>query len=94
MGCRIVRSESVRQALSSFDSRHVPRYGDLQVMLPAPFDSIEIGWRLEYFVARLLVMCEEGYIADNPRDEGLDAVFRRRDAPISAAIAITFDSPE
>lgn len=94
VGCRIVRSESVRQALSSLDSGHVPCYRELQIMLQAPFDSTEIGWRLEYFVARLLVTCEEGYIADNPRDDGLAAVFRRRDGPISAAIAITFDSPE
>lgn len=96
VGCRIVRADSVRQALVSIDSRRVPCYDDLQLMLPEPFDSAEhkVGWRLEYFVSRLLVMCKEGYIADDPRDDGLDTVFRRRDAPISAAIAITFDSPE
>lgn len=96
VGCRIVRADSVRQALVSIDSRRVPCYDDLQLMLPEPFDSAEhkVGWRLEYFVSRLLVMCKEGYIADNPYDDGLTAVFRSRDGPISAAISITFNSPE
>ena len=95
VGCRIVRSGSVRQALQSFDSQRVPCYGDLQVRLPEPYSSTEheVGWRLEHFVAHLLVTCEEGYIAQDRQDEGLDTVFYRRSRPISAAIGITFDAP-
>lgn len=95
VGCRIVRSESVRQALQSFDSQRVPCYGDLQVRLPEPYNSAEheVGWRLEHFVAHLLVTCEEGYIAQGRNDRGLIAVFNQRSGPISAAIGITFDAP-
>lgn len=95
VGCRIVRSESVRQALQSFDSPRVPCYEDLQVRLPEPYNSAEheVGWRLEHFVAHLLVTCEEGYIAQDRNDEGLFTVLNRRSRPISAAIGITFDAP-
>ena len=95
VGCRIVRSESVRQALRSFVSPRVPCYGNLQVGLPEPYNATEheVGWRLEYFVAHLLVTCEEGYIAQGRNDEGLFTVFNQRSGPISAAIGITFDAP-
>ena len=95
VGCRIVRSESVRQALRSFVSQRVPCYEDLQVGFPEPYNSAEheVGWRLEHFVAHLLVTCEEGYIAQSRNDEGLFTVFNRRSGPISAAIGITFDAP-
>ena len=96
VGCRIVRSESVRQALQNFSSQRVPCYGDLQFGLPEPYNSIEheVGWRLEHFVAHLLVRCEEGYIAQDSNDVGLFTVFNERSGPISAAIGVTFDAPE
>ena len=96
VGCRIVRSESVRQALQNFSSQRVPCYGDLQFGLPEPYNSIdhEVGWRLEHFVAHLLVRCEEGYITQDSNDVGLFTVFNERSGPISAAIGITFDAPD
>ena len=95
VGCRIVRSESIRKALRSFDSGQMPCYGDLRVRLPEPYNSTEheVGWRLENFVARLLVTCEEGYIAQGRNDDGLFTVFNLRTGPISAAIGVTFDAP-
>ena len=39
VGCRIVRSESVRQALTGFSPGYVPCYGDLRCMLPTPYDT-------------------------------------------------------
>lgn len=95
-GCRVVRSAALREALGSYGSGHVPRYGELRVLLPDPYTSKEheVGWRLEHFVARLLITCEEGYIARGRNDDGLITVFSRRGAPISAAIGITFDASE
>lgn len=96
VGCRIVRSESVRQALQNFGSQRVPCYGDLQFRLPEPYNSTEheVGWRIEHFVAHLLVRCEEGYIAQGSNDVGLSTVLVERSGPISAAIGVTFDAPE
>lgn len=34
-----------------------------------------------------------GYIAESPNDPGLDYVFRRRNGPIAAALAVTLDAP-
>lgn len=52
-------------------------------------------WPLEYFVADLVLGCKEGRIAGvNPmEDEALFRVFNRRSGPISAAIAVTIDTP-
>lgn len=96
VGCRIVRSESIREALGSFDSGRVPCYGDLRVRLQAPYDSSpnEAGWRLEHFVARLLVTCEEGYVAGGRDDDALLPVFAHRSGPIAAAVGVTFDAPQ
>jgi hypothetical protein len=54
------------------------------------------NWRLETFVADLVLGCKEGYLAGKTpfEDEGLFRVFNRRSGPISAAISITLDAPE
>ena len=95
IGCRIVKSCGLRQSLSTFHPGRVPRYGDLRFLLSEPYDSAEheVGWRVEHFVARLLVTCEEGYIARGSVDDGLSAVFNERTGPISAAVGVTFDAP-
>jgi hypothetical protein len=71
------------------------RYGDLKLIVPKPNTPTKDGpgWRLEEFVADLLLQCKTGYIAEKESDPGLDAVFRRRTGPIAAAIAITLDAP-
>jgi hypothetical protein len=54
------------------------------------------NWRLETFVADLVLGCKEGYLAGKTpfEDEGLFRVFNRRSGPISAAISVTIDAPE
>lgn len=95
-GCRVVPAVALRTALASRDHGYVPSYGDLEFSLTSPFDQPDhtCGWRLEHFVAQLLVTCEQGYIAETRSDEGLFQVFNRRSGPISAAIGVTFDAPD
>lgn len=95
VGARVVPASSLRIALRNRTAGHVPSYGDLEFLLPAPFDTPEntAGWRLEGFITELLITCEEGYIAEQEVDAGLEAVFNRRAGPIAAAVSITFDSP-
>ncbi len=95
VGARVVPASSLRIALKDRARGHVPSYGDLEFLLPKPFDSPQYtaGWRLEAFITELLITCEEGYIAQREFDDGLEAVFGRRAAPIAAAFSIAFDSP-
>ena len=85
VGARVVPASAMRDGLAKRNLGYVPSYGDLEFLLPAPFDIPDnaAGWRLEDFVAELLVTCEEGYIAEDRFDDGLMAVFSRRAGPIS-----------
>lgn len=95
VGARVVPASSLRIALRNRTRRYVPSYGDLEFLLPEPFDTQAqmTGWRLEKFITELLITCEEGYIAQGETDQGLLAVFNRRAGPIAAAMSITFDAP-
>ena len=95
VGARVVPASSLRIALKDRTHGYVPSYGDLEFLLPEPFDTNDCaaGWRLEQFITELLITCEEGYIAQRESDEGLVAVFNRRAGPIAAAMSITFDAP-
>ena len=96
VGARVVPASSLRFALRGRSDGYVPSYGDLEFLLPKPFDTqaTASGWRLEEFITELLITCEQGYIAQREADEGLMTVFNRRGGPIAAAMSITFDSPE
>ncbi|WP_419859583.1 hypothetical protein [Candidatus Palauibacter sp.] len=95
VGARVVPASCVRLGLESKEPNYSPSYADFEFRLPPPFDEPDntCGWRLEEFITTLLVTCQEGYIAEDPADEGLDRVFNRRAGPISAAISVTFDAP-
>ena len=91
VGARVVPASSLRTALSHQPEGYSPSYGDLEFLLPTPFDTPAraAGWRLEEFITELLITCEEGYIAQHEHDAGLMAVFGRRTGPIAAAMSIT-----
>jgi hypothetical protein len=74
---------------------HGPAYRELRESLGDPFtpDLHPAGWRLEHFVADLLLDCETGYIAESRSDGGLNYIFNRRNGPIAAALAVTLDAP-
>lgn len=95
VGCRIVPASDLRVALSGQQTGSSPRYRDLASDLSGHFSLPEskAGWRLENFVADLLIECEVGYIAASRGDAGLNYVFNRRSGPIAAAIAVTIDAP-
>jgi hypothetical protein len=92
----VVPASDLRRALAKSANGYSPSYGDLKFMLPSPFDEPpnEVGWRLETFVADLLIQCKAGYIPLGPNDAGVGLVFAERGAPISAAISLTIDAPE
>jgi len=93
VGCRAVRARTLIKALARKSRGYHPTYSDV-ANLPAPFVGVHTGgWALEHFVADELLRCNEGHIASGGTDDVLEQLFYRRSGPISAAIAVTIETP-
>jgi hypothetical protein len=57
-------------------------------------DGEEYGWRLEYFMADLLLRCKGGLRFTKNDEVPIQSIFYGRSGPISAAIAVTVELPE
>ena len=94
VGCRVLPAVVLREALAKKLDGYQPTFGDV-VQVGDPFvGSHRAGWRLEHFVADLLLSCKEGHAASTETDHVLEQLFYRRSGPIAAAIAITVESPK
>lgn len=96
VGCRVLPASEVHAGLIELADHASPRFADLPPAssLPAlPGDELP-GWRLEEFIADLVVQCRAGYVAASRQDGGLNYIFNRRGAPIAAAFAITIEAPD
>lgn len=93
IGCRVINKNQLDEALKIHDSNYTPSYGDIKYMLTGDYLEVEhtAGWRLEYFVADLMLGCKEGYIDDSPNFKSLQEIMSRKSSPISAALSITID---
>lgn len=93
VGCRIVPARALTAHLASRELGYHPSYADT-TSLGSPFvGKHRGGWRLEHFVADLLLRCKQGHVASGETDHVLERLFYRRSGPIAAAIAITIDAP-
>jgi len=93
VGCRIVRARTLHSSLADEARGYHPSYADV-ASLSAPFNGLHKGgWSLEHFVADELLRCHEGHIADGETDHVLEQLFYNRTGPISAAIAVTIETP-
>jgi hypothetical protein len=52
------------------------------------------GWRLEYFMADLVLKCEQGRLFESVKEEEIFNLFNRRSGPIAAAVAVTIEQAE
>jgi hypothetical protein len=52
------------------------------------------GWRLEEWVADLLLTCKEGRPYNSPDETMVHTMLERRSGPIGAAIAIHIELPD
>lgn len=95
VGCRVVPSKHIRKMMSKASKGDSPTFADLRNKLESPFKRAphRVGWRLEYFIADLLIQCRTGRITDIRADDGLFAAFYQRSRPIQAAISIVIDAP-
>jgi len=92
-GCRVVPARALSAAIQTYADGYHPSFGDV-AGLASPFRGRHrTGWRLEHFVADLLVSCREGHVATGTTDHVLENLFYRRSGPIAAAIAVTVDAP-
>ena len=90
LGARIIPFDAVHQALTKKAASYSPSLGDTRKMLK----GVEYGWRLEYFMADLLLGCKEGRRFQSNDEVPISELFYRRSGPISAAIAVTVEMPE
>ncbi len=88
-GTRIVPSAEVHALLRDKAKNYSPSVSDFPVDGDGPF-----GWSLEYFVADLMLLCKEGYIYEDLRDENIFNLFNRRTGVIAAAFAVVIEQPE
>lgn len=94
IGARIASAQMIDETLKTQNLKdgENPAFRDV---FADSSETTSAPWPLEYFIADLVLGCKEGHVAGvNPmEDEALFTVFNRRSGPISAAIAITIDSP-
>jgi hypothetical protein len=93
IGARIIPKNDLDEALKTFDKEHHPSYGDIKYMLEGDFKEKNHsgGWRLEYFIADLMLQCKEGIIDDSPNFEKMLGFMNDKRSPMSSSLSVTFD---
>lgn len=93
IGIRVIPKLALDRALSTYEHKYSPTYGDIKYQLEGVFydKQHEAGWRLEYFINELFIGCREGLIDDSPNFETLISLLNQKSSPISSALSITFD---
>jgi hypothetical protein len=88
-GARIVRSDAIDQALSVVGGGSKgPSFGSIKNIAGEEY------WRLEYWVADLLLRCKVGRRYSKADSELIERLVYRRTGPIGAAIRVNIDLPE
>lgn len=89
LGSRVIPAENVHSALEKKAANYSPTLGDTRTMMAGQ----EYGWRLEYFMADLLLGCKGGFRFTKNDEVPIQSIFYRRSGPIAAAIAVTVEMP-
>ena len=90
LGARVLPFEHVAKVLGSKNKGNSPSIADM-----AGRDGLDKhGWRLEHFMADLLLSCKQGRRFAEAVYEDLYALFNRRSGPIAATVAVTVEVPD
>ena len=89
-GARVAPAGRLRSALSGKKSGYNPSFGDLKEVISTSAPHA-CGWRLEYFMADLVMKCEQGRVFQSLQDDDIYALFNRRSGPIAAAVSVTIE---
>ena len=89
-GCRVIPSNKLRAAMAKRAKGYRPTFGDVAKSLAETPEHAH-GWRLEHFMADLVMKCREGELFESLNQENMFSLFNRRSGPIAAAIAVTVE---
>lgn len=92
-GARIAPADSVRNVLSRSSAGYSPSFRDMNHVVSVKSQHAS-GWRLEHFVAELLLKCQQGRVFESIQEADIDALFNRRSGPIAAAISVTVEQSD
>jgi len=91
LGTRVIPATVVHDSFRDKPKGYKPALVDFEASCGG--DEHRFGWRLEFFVADLVLQCREGSPFQDISDERIQTLFYRRSGPISAAIAINIELP-
>jgi hypothetical protein len=86
-----VPAADIRSLLAGKAATYAPSFKDIEV---AGQGKHLAGWRLDYFVADLVMGCKQGKLLEQANVEDMNSLFFSRSEPISAAIAIGIDKSD
>ncbi len=90
-GIRVVPAALVAQKLAGKAPTHAPSFSELTGLVGE--GSHLTGWRLDHFVADLVLGCRQGKLIEPEDQTTMRGLFSERSGPISAAIAVTIEGP-
>ena len=93
VGCRIIPADVLMPSLSGKPDGYSPQFREVCGLLQGPVRN-RSGWRIEYFISRLLLGCTHGRVFQDPAEDNIESLFFRRSGPIAAAIGINVEMPE
>jgi hypothetical protein len=89
LGCRVYRASEVHAACGEFNAGQHPTIGVIKSK------GKRSNWRIETWVADLLLRCKVGQQFDETNEEMINRLVTRRSGPIGAAISVSITlSPE
>lgn len=87
LGCRVFRSDDVHGVLGKLQDGRSPTLKQVTI------GGKPSNWRLESWVAELVLQCKEGIRFDGSMQDKISMLVERRSGPIGAAIAISIALP-
>lgn len=91
-GARVVPAADIRGLLAGKAATYAPSFKDIEGL--AGQGTHLAGWRLDYFVADLVIGCKQGKLLEEANVANMNSLFFSRSGPISAAIAIGIDKSD
>lgn len=88
-GTRVIPAVHIRDLLAGKAANYAPSFTDIEGLVGQ--GKHLAGWRLDYFVADLVMGCKQGKLLDEANVDDMTSLFFSRSGPISAAIAIGID---
>jgi hypothetical protein len=88
-GTRVVPAALVEQRMFGKAPNFAPTFDDLQGLVSGTQHLA--GWRIDYFIAELVLGCKEGKLIEAEDQSTMRSIFTDRSGPISAAFAIAIE---